>query len=68
MIKKITINVEQINIQDHTPPCNVEFHLYKTPARIWLLMSKCSFITHSEEEADAIYTGMYTILPVIHTI
>ena len=23
------------------PPCNVEFHLYKTPAWIWLLMSKC---------------------------
>jgi len=31
-------------------------------------MSKCSFITHFEEEADAVDTGMYTILPVIHTI
>jgi len=31
-------------------------------------MSKFTFITHFEEEANAVYTGMYTILPVIHTI
>jgi hypothetical protein len=31
-------------------------------------MSKWSSWTHFKEEADAVYTGMHTILPVIHTV